>query len=64
MRISIGDVLVYDNKVAACLTWKGTNRHTGASFHQMGAVILVLDEAGQFVERWSAYSPLDSTKRV
>jgi hypothetical protein len=62
MHVSIGDMLVKDNKVAACLIWKGTNRHTGAPFHQMGAVIIVLDEAGRFVERWSAYAPLDSAK--
>ena len=60
LRISMGDVLVNDNKVAACLTWKGTNRRTGAPFHQMGTVILVFDEIGRFVERWSVYTPLDS----
>jgi predicted SnoaL-like aldol condensation-catalyzing enzyme len=59
MCVTVEDVSVRDNKVAARLTWKGTNRHTGALFHQVGAVIIVLDEAGRFVERWSAYEPVN-----
>jgi len=58
MRVRIKDTSAEGNKVTAHLVWKGTNRHTGAPFHQMGTVIIALDEAGRFVERWSTYTPL------
>ncbi|HUT19328.1 MAG TPA: ester cyclase [Anaerolineae bacterium] len=58
MRITIEEMIAEGNQVAARLIWRGTNRHSGAPFRQMGLIMLRLDEQGRFVERWSAYVPL------
>jgi hypothetical protein len=58
LHVTVEDLVVESNKATARLIWTGTNRHTGARFHQMGIVILHLNESGQIVERWSAYTPL------
>lgn len=57
MHITIEEMIAEGNQVAARLIWRGTNRHSGTLFHQMGLVMLSLDEKGRFVERWSAYVP-------
>jgi hypothetical protein len=46
--------------VAARVVWRGTHGESGERFHQMGIVILRLDEAGRLAERWSAYRPVGS----
>lgn len=55
MRITIEEMIAEGNRVAVRMIWRGTNRHSGTLFHQMGLVMLRLDEDGRFVERWSAY---------
>ena len=57
MRVSIEEMIAEGYRVAVWLTWRGTNRHTGVLVHQVGLVMLRLDEQGRFVERWSAYVP-------
>ena len=61
MHVTVEDVLAESNKAAARLIWTGTHRHTGERYHQMGIVILRLNEKGQIVERWSAYTALDES---
>jgi predicted ester cyclase len=58
MRVQIEDIIAESNKVAARIIWRGTNKNSGELFHQMGIVILHLNEADQIVERWSAYTPI------
>ena len=58
LKVEVLDVIAEANKVAARILWRGTDQHTGMSLHQMGIVILHLNEQGQFVERWSAYTTL------
>jgi len=58
MQIDIKDILAEGNRVAARIVWRGNHRESGEMFHQMGIVILRLDEKGQLVERWSAYKSL------
>lgn len=58
MQVDIKDILAERNEVAARIVWLGIHRESGEQFHQMGIVILRLDEKGQFVERWSAYKSL------
>jgi ketosteroid isomerase-like protein len=54
MHTTVEEVIAEGDKAAARLIWRGTNRHSGAPFRQMGLVMLHLDEEGRFVERWSA----------
>lgn len=58
MRVDIQDIIAEGNKVAVRMVWNGSKRNSGERFHQMGIVILRLDDKGQLVERWSAYKPL------
>ena len=58
MRVDIRDIIAEGNKVAARIVWQGNHRESGEEFHQMGIVILRLDDKGQLVERWSAYKSL------
>jgi predicted SnoaL-like aldol condensation-catalyzing enzyme len=58
MQIDIKDILAEGNRVAARIVWRGNHRESGEMFHQMGIVILRLDEKGRLVERWSAYKSL------
>ena len=58
MQIDIKDILAEENRVAARIVWRGNHRESGEMFHQLGIVILRLDEKGQLVERWSAYKSL------
>jgi len=57
LNITIEEMIAEGNRVAVRLIWRGTNRHTGVPFCQMGLIMLHLDEQGRFVERWSAYVP-------
>ncbi|MBN1401652.1 MAG: ester cyclase [Anaerolineae bacterium] len=57
-QIRVEDILAEGDRVAARLTWQGTHRETGARLHQMGLVIVRLNDAGQLAERWSAYAAM------
>lgn len=56
LKVEVVDIIAEANKVAARIIWRGTQRNTAAPFHQMGIVIIELNEQGQFIERWSAYN--------
>lgn len=58
LQVEVVDMLAEANKVAARIIWRGTQRDTTQPFHQMGLVFIRLNEQGQFVERWSAYTTL------
>ena len=58
MHIDIEDLIAEGYKVAARIVWHGSNKESGKVFHQMGIVILHLDDKGKFMERWSAYKTL------
>jgi predicted SnoaL-like aldol condensation-catalyzing enzyme len=58
MQVDIEDILAEGNEVAARIVWCGNHRKSGEKFHQMGIVIVRLDDKGQLVERWSAYKSL------
>ncbi|MBN2393270.1 MAG: ester cyclase [Anaerolineae bacterium] len=58
MHIDIEDILEEGNEVAVRIVWRGNHRGSGEQFHQMGIIILRLNEKGQLVERWSAYKSL------
>jgi predicted SnoaL-like aldol condensation-catalyzing enzyme len=58
LQVQIEALLAEGSKVAVRLTWHGTHRESGAKLHQMGIIILRLNEGGQLVERWSAYKAL------
>lgn len=58
MIVNIQDIIAEGNKVAARIVWLGNNKESGEIFHQMGIVILRLNDKGQFAERWSAYISL------
>ncbi len=59
MQIRIEDIIAEGNKVAVRNIWHGTHRETGEKLHTTGIVILLLNEAGQLVKRWSAYKPIE-----
>lgn len=56
LRVDIEDIFAERDRVAARIVWHGNQRETRAEFHQIGIVILRLDEKGQITERWSAYT--------
>jgi predicted SnoaL-like aldol condensation-catalyzing enzyme len=58
MHVEMADILAEGSRVAARLVWRGSHRASGEVFHQMGIVILRLDERGRLAERWSAYRSL------
>jgi ketosteroid isomerase-like protein len=58
MRVDIEDIIAEGNKVAVRIVWRGNHRKSGEKFHQMGIIILRLDDNGQLAERWSAYTSL------
>jgi predicted SnoaL-like aldol condensation-catalyzing enzyme len=58
LEVDVMDMVAEANKVAARIIWRGTQRDTAIPFHQMGIVIIRLNEQGQFMERWSAYTAL------
>jgi predicted SnoaL-like aldol condensation-catalyzing enzyme len=58
MRVDIMDIMAEGNKVAARLAWRGKHRESGDEFHQMGIIMLRLDDTGRLAERWSAYRSL------
>lgn len=60
MRVDIEDLFAEGNRVAARIVWHGNHRETGKEFHQIGIVLLRLDEKGQIAERWSAYTAIES----
>ena len=55
LHVDILDIIAEGNKVAARLVWRGNRRESGAEFHQMGIIMLRLDDMGRLAERWSAY---------
>ena len=55
MHVDVLDIVAEGNKVAARLVWRGNQRESGAEFHQMGIIILRLDDMGRLAEPWSAY---------
>jgi predicted SnoaL-like aldol condensation-catalyzing enzyme len=56
IQVRIVDMLAEANKVAARLIWQGHHRQTGAPLHQIGIVMVRLNDHGQIAERWSAYT--------
>jgi|SRR5438128_1020711 len=58
LHVQVVDILAEGHNMAARIIWQGTQRHTGAPLHQMGIIMLHLNEHGQFVERWSGYTTL------
>ena len=58
MHVDILDTIAEGNQVAARLVWRGNHRETGAEYHQMGNIILRLDDTGRLAERWSSYKSL------
>lgn len=59
MRITIDDTIVEGRSVALRAVWRGTHGESGEAYHRMGIVMLRLDDEGRFVERWSAYAPIE-----
>lgn len=58
-QVRVEDIVAEGNKVAVRNVWHGTHRETGEKLHRMGIIILRLNDAGQLVERWSAYEPIE-----
>jgi predicted ester cyclase len=58
MRVDIEDLIAEENRVAARLVWHGNQRETGEEYHQIGIVVLRLDEKAHIAERWSAYKSI------
>ena len=58
MHVDIEDMLAEGDRVAARLVWHGNHRESGRDFHQMGIIILRLNDQRQLAERWSAYKQL------
>ena len=56
IQVQMIDILAEANKVAARLIWQGTHRQSGAPLHQIGIVMVRLNDQGQITERWSAYT--------
>lgn len=59
LHIEILDTVAEGRQAAVRLIWDGHHAETGARFHQMGIVLLRLNDQKQFVERWSAYQSLE-----
>ena len=58
LHVQVVAIVAEMNTVVARIIWQGTDRHSGAPLAQMGMVMLRLNEQGQFVDRWSAYTRL------
>jgi catechol 2,3-dioxygenase-like lactoylglutathione lyase family enzyme/predicted SnoaL-like aldol condensation-catalyzing enzyme len=58
LQVQIDDMVAEGDKVAARIVWRGTHKETGDRLFQMGNVIIRLNAAHQFIERWSAYKAL------
>jgi predicted SnoaL-like aldol condensation-catalyzing enzyme len=58
LRVDIEEIIAEGSKVAARIVWHGNHRDSRETFHQIGIVILRLDDKGQLAERWSAYKTL------
>ena len=56
LHVQIFDLVAEAHKVAARIVWQGNHRVSGAPLHQMGIIIIHLNEQGQFRERWSSYT--------
>jgi predicted SnoaL-like aldol condensation-catalyzing enzyme len=56
IQVRVEDMLAEAHRVAARLTWRGTHRQSGATLHQIGIIIICLNDQGQIAERWSAYT--------
>jgi predicted SnoaL-like aldol condensation-catalyzing enzyme len=64
IQVRIVDMLAEANKVAARLICQGTHRQSRASLHQIGIVILRLNDQGQIAERWSAYTTVVNEQKA
>jgi len=60
LKVDIEDLFAEGTRVAARIVWHGNRRETGDVFHQMGVVIMRVNENGQITERWSAYKSFRS----
>ena len=58
LRVEIEDLIAEGGSAAARIVWRGNHKETGEAIHQMGVVILRVNENGQITERWSAYKTL------
>jgi len=58
LSIQVEDIIAEGYKVAARVIWRGRHKETGTPWSQMSLIILHLNHTGQFVERWSAYTPV------
>ncbi len=58
IHVDILDIIAEGNQVAARLVWRGSHRESGEEYHQMGIIMLRLDNQGRLAERWSAYKSL------
>jgi predicted SnoaL-like aldol condensation-catalyzing enzyme len=63
IQVRIEDMLAETNTVAARMVWKGVHRHSGATLHQTGILIVRLNDQGQIAERWSAYTTIADDQR-
>jgi hypothetical protein len=46
LRVEVEDLISEENAVAARIVWRGNHKETGKVFHQMGVVILRVNENG------------------
>jgi catechol 2,3-dioxygenase-like lactoylglutathione lyase family enzyme len=60
IQITVEDVLAEGDRVALRNIWHWTDGESGEKQHQMGILILRLNDAGQIAERWSAYEMIQS----
>lgn len=58
MHVAVEDLVVEGNQAAARLLWQGHQRESGKVSRQAWIIFLRLNDAGQLVERWSAYETL------
>jgi predicted SnoaL-like aldol condensation-catalyzing enzyme len=55
LQVGVRDVEASGRAVTLRMTWRGTNRDTGAVWEQSGTVVILVDETGQLVDRQSTY---------
>jgi predicted SnoaL-like aldol condensation-catalyzing enzyme len=57
LHVDVRDVHATGGEVTLRMTWRGTDRYTGAAWEQSGSVVIRVDHSGQLVERRSTYDP-------
>jgi catechol 2,3-dioxygenase-like lactoylglutathione lyase family enzyme len=55
LRVDLHELHVDDRAVTVRATWHGVEANTSAVWTQDGLLLIHLNDAGQLVERWSAY---------